>query len=126
MVLLRLGGTLAAFLLLVLASAGGWVAYQNGFGGRDLIPLLIWASPLGVCLGATALLMNRLRTPSLGWLRAGMGGLVGAGLGVVWTLAMARMMGPWFGTMSLPVLPIFAGSGAAALGVSSTLKARGS
>jgi hypothetical protein len=96
--------------------AGCWTALHDGFGIGDLVALALWSLPLGVIIGAAWVVLRRAVRPETRALRVLVAATIGALLGVLWTLLMVRMMGPWFGTFSFPVLPILAASGALTLG----------
>jgi hypothetical protein len=88
----------------------------DGFGAGDLLPFVIWLLPFGLLTFATtralATLVRRLGATRP--LRALFAAALGAAVGYAWTLAMAAMMGPWFGTFSFPVGWLLVVSGALA------------
>ena len=81
-----------------------WVWMNDGMGSGDLLPFVLWSMPLGLLVAPVSYL---LRGVSSRYLRTAASLAAGVLLGYGWTLAMAKMMGPWFGTFSFPVLPIF-------------------
>ena len=93
-------------------TALGYVEAHDGFGRGDLIPFSIWITPFGLAVGAAVLAGQRYLT------KAGIAGIIsyglitGAAIGLLWTLALLWMMGPWFGTFSFPVLAILVVGGA--------------
>ncbi len=109
-------GAAAAVVTASVVAAGCWAALHDGFGMGDLVALAIWSLPFGVIIGAACVVLRRAVRPVARTLRVLVAATVGALIGVLWTLLMVRMMGPWFGTFSFPVLPILATSGALTLG----------
>jgi hypothetical protein len=100
-----------------LIEAGCWVVLHDGFGMGDLYALAIWSLPFGVVVALAGVVLRRWRRPRLRAVRGALAAALGAMLGILWTLAMIQMMGPWFGTFSFPVLPILTIGGALTLGV---------
>jgi hypothetical protein len=115
----RLGARHSVFVLILalgipVTLAGAWVALHGGFGAGDLPAFLIWLLPLALAhLLATHLLMRRSWGSALS--RAVLSAAVGAAIGLLWTLAMRWMMGPWFGLLSFPVWPILVLAGSLTL-----------
>ena len=81
----------------------------------DLLALALWSLPFGPAIGTACVVVRSAERPEARTLRMLVATVVGALLGLLWTLLMAWMMGPWFGTFSFPVLPILASSGALTL-----------
>jgi hypothetical protein len=115
---------IAVVLAAAAAGAGAWVVSHDGFGAGDIAALLLWSLPLGVGVALASLAIRKTWQPSSSLLRVVVAAALGALLGSVWTLAIAWMMGPWFGTFSFPVLPILCMAGASAM-VDSQLSQRG-
>jgi hypothetical protein len=113
-------GATAAVVLVALIEAGCWVAVYSGFGAGDLWALAFWSLPFGTIVGVAGVVVRRSMRPKVRVLRGFVAAAVGGLLGLLWTLLMAQMMGPWFGTFSFPVLPILASSGALTLGVAAS------
>ena len=110
-------GATAAVVIVALIEAGCWVAVHGGFGAGDLYALAFWSLPFGGIIAIAGVALRSSMRPKVRVLRGFVVAAVGALLGLLWTLLMAQMMGPWFGTFSFPVLPILASSGALTLGV---------
>lgn len=113
--------------LVCLAASGllavAYVVSQGGFGAGDLTPALIWTVPLALMLAALARALRplwRRLHPLLSWLLSSMLGLV---LGFAWTLAVALLLGPWFGAFSIPVLFCWTGGGLSGLVAASAVHA---
>lgn len=110
-------GAATAVVVVALVEAGCWVVLHDGFGMGDLYALAIWSLPFGVVVALAGVVLRRWNRPKRRAVRGSLAAAVGAILGLLWTLAMIQMMGPWFGTFSFPVLPILAIAGALTLGV---------
>jgi hypothetical protein len=111
-----LGATTAVVVVAVI-EAGCWVVLHEGFGMGDLYALAIWSLPFGVVIALAGVVLRSWARPNRRAVRGSFAAALGAMLGVLWTLAMIQMMGPWFGTFSFPVLPILMIAGALTLGV---------
>lgn len=87
-------------------------ALQDWFGVSDLTFLVIWFVPAGLMAGSVAALaIQRVsRWPLL--LRYVVGVALGLGLGFFWTFVVARLLGPWWGAVSLPALMCWMAGGA--------------
>jgi hypothetical protein len=94
-----------------------WVVFHDGFGMGDLLALALWSLPFGAVIGTACVVLRSAERPGRRALRVLVATAMGALFGLLWTLLMVRMMGPWFGTFSFPVLPILATSGALTLGL---------
>jgi hypothetical protein len=93
----------------------GYVVARDGFGRGDLLPFLVWATGLGLVVAAMA---TALQTRHRGWsapTRVITRSILGAATGYLWCVMMAWSMGPWFGTLSFPVLLVMTTSGAVAM-----------
>jgi peptidoglycan/LPS O-acetylase OafA/YrhL len=110
-------GATTAVAIVALIQAGCWVALHDGFGMGDLYALAIWSLPFGVLVALAGVVLRRWKRPKRRAVRGTLAAASGAMLGLLWTLAMMQMMGPWFGTFSFPVLPILTIAGALTLGV---------
>jgi hypothetical protein len=80
------------------------VAISRGFGARDLLPFLTWTLAFAVIVSPAAqmLVYTFVKvSPLPRFLLAGASGIV---TGVLWTYAVAQLLGPWVGAFSLPVL----------------------
>jgi peptidoglycan/LPS O-acetylase OafA/YrhL len=108
---------MTAVVVVALAEAACWVVLHDGFGMGDLYALAIWSLPFGVLVALAGVALRRWNRPERRAVRGALAAALGAMLGLLWTLAMIQMMGPWFGTLSFPVLPILAIAGALTLGV---------
>jgi hypothetical protein len=111
-----LGATTAVVVVAVI-EAGCWVVLHDGFGMGDLYALAISSLPFGIVVALAGVVLRRWKRPKLRAARGALAAALGAVLGLLWTLTMIQMMGPWFGTFSFPVLPILAIAGALTLGV---------
>jgi hypothetical protein len=110
-------GAATAVVVVALVEAACWVVLHDGFGMGDLYALAIWSLPFGVLVALAGVALRRWNLPERRAVRGSLAAALGAMLGVLWTLTMIQMMGPWFGTFSFPVLPILAIAGALTLGV---------
>lgn len=101
-----------------------FVVSQGGYGAGDLTAVLIWSTPLAVLLSLVARafrsLWSRLH-PVLAWLLAA---VLGLAAGFLWTMAVALLMGPWFGAFSLPVWLCWMGGGLGGLVAASAVHVR--
>ncbi len=90
-----------------------YVRAHHGFGAGDLGPFVFWSLGLGAFLLATLPLAYRatvrLSSPTA---RAGLGALVGALSGILFTFALGLGMGPLIGAFSFPILYLWAGAAA--------------
>ena len=80
------------------------VANNEWFGSGDLYPYAIWCAPFAIFLWCITSLYFRT---ARGWpscLAAPVGLMLGAVAGFVGTYAVAVVLGPWFGAMSVPIL----------------------
>lgn len=112
---LRFVGLTVTVVIVALAEAGCWVTVHEGFGMGDLFALALWSLPLGGVTASAGFVLRSAARPK-GALRVFVAIALGALMGVLWTLLMAHMMEPWFGTFSFPVLPILVTSSALASG----------
>lgn len=110
-------GTTTAVVVVIVIEAGCWVVLNDGLGMGDLYALAIWSFPLGLVVALAGMSLRSRNGPKRRAARRVLAVALGAMLGVLWTLAMIQMMGPWFGTFSFPVLPILTTAGALTLGV---------
>lgn len=110
-------GVTTSVVLIALIEAVCWVALNRGFGVGDLYALAFWSVPFGSIVAAAGIVVRKYERPKIRVLRGILAAAVGALLGLLWTLFMIQMMGPWFGTFSFPVLPILASSGSLTLAV---------
>ena len=85
---------------------------QNWFGVSDLTFLVVWFVPLSFITAALAAVafQRASRWPLLFRYVGGLG--VGLLLGFLWTFCVARLMGPWWGAVSLPALICWMAGGA--------------
>lgn len=95
--------------------AEAWVLLHRGFGSGDVAAFAIWSIPFAGVVGTAALATTASRYPSARAFRLAMAAAAGACLGILWTYFMAWGMGPWFGTMSFPVIQILPFAGAVTL-----------
>ena len=105
-------GTLAP--ALVDLSTSDW------FGAGDLRGLVFFTLPLLLVLVVSGILLAGRLAPRPTWMGLVVGGSAGAAVGVLWTLANARLLGPWFGAWSFPVLLCWTTGGALSLAAAST------
>ena len=89
-----------------------YVEAHDGFGRGDLLPFLIWVVPFGLAIGIAVVGGGRWLAKTNRAAAGAYGLTIGGGIGVAWTVLLAWMMGPWFGTFSFPVLYILLMSGA--------------
>jgi hypothetical protein len=108
---------------LAVALAKGWTAAHAGFGKGDVVPFGLWTIPFAAGAGIVALLVRRSRWPSGRVPRLVAASAAGALWGIAWTYLMAWSMGPWFGTMSVPVVWLLMMSGALGLACAEVLGA---
>ena len=105
-------GTLAP--ALVDLSTSDW------FGVGDLRGLLLFTVPLLLILVVSGIALARKLAHRPTWLGLVIGGVAGIGLGFLWTLANALLLGPWFGAWSFPVLLCWTTGGALSLASAAT------
>lgn len=110
-------GVTISVVIVALIEAGCWVALNRGFGAGDLYALAFWSLPFGGIIAVAGVVMRRSERPKVRVLRGLVAAAVGVLLGLLWTLLMIQIMGPWFGTFSFPVFPILASAGGLTLGV---------
>src|SRR4051794_35286434 len=75
--------------------AAAKVAIRSGFGASDLLPFFVWTLPLSVLIGLTKnslVVLLRVKSLALTW---ALSGFVGVAIGVLWSLMVAFMMGPY-------------------------------
>lgn len=116
-VLQLLVGLTTTVVVLALIGAFTWVALHDGFGMGDLYAMAFWSLPFGGAIALAGIALRSIERPKVRALRVLVAGCVGALFGMLWALLMVQMMGPWFGTLSFPVLPILTSSGALTLAV---------
>ena len=81
-----------------------YVLSRNGYGAGDLYAFMFWSVAFALLLGAFGLGWARL-TSGLPLIARGLlGGIVGAGSGLLWTIVVRLLLGPWFGAFSFPVV----------------------
>lgn len=113
-------GVATTVVVVAVIEAGCWVVLHDGFGMGDLYALAIWSLPFGVIVALAGVALRSWKHPKHRAVRGVLAAVLGAMLGVLWTLAMIQMMGPWFGTFSFPMLPILTIAGALTLGVAAS------
>ena len=92
---------------------------QDWFGVSDLTFLLIWFLPASLIAAAISVsVLQRISRWRL-LFRYLLGVGLGLGVGFLWTLCVARVLGPWWGAVSLPALMCWMAGGAS--GVASGL-----
>jgi len=99
---------------LVDLSTSGW------FGAGDLRGLLLFTLPLLLVLVVSGIALARKLAQRPRWAGLVIGGTVGIGIGFLWTLANALLLGPWFGAWSFPVLLCWTTGGALSLAAAAT------
>jgi len=113
--------SLAASTVSVVLSGLLAAALQDWFGVSDLMFLVIWFVPAGlVAAGLTSYLFERVAHWSL-FVRYVLGIGFGACVGVLWTFLVARLLGPWWGAVSLPALMCWMAGGASSVAGGLTL-----
>lgn len=93
------------------ASAASYVAVHQWFGRGDLAAMATWSSPLALGVAVVIPVVAR-RVSRLG-IAPALLTLLGAGvmLGVLWTGAVAMILGGWIATFSFPVLVCWTAGG---------------
>ncbi len=94
----------SAALLLSFAVGILRVAQNGWFGSSDLLPYAIYCIPFAFLLWASSSLFFRMTRQWRPWLATPIGFIMGAIAGFIGTYAVAIVLGPWFGAMSVPVL----------------------
>jgi hypothetical protein len=107
-------GTLAP--ALVDLSTSDW------FGAGDLQGFLFFTLPLLFVLVASGIGLARRLAQRSTWLGLVIGGTAGIGIGFLWTLANALLLGPWFGAWSFPVLLCWTTGGALSQAAAATAR----
>ncbi|MDA0836423.1 MAG: hypothetical protein O3B01_04670 [Planctomycetota bacterium] len=81
-----------------------YVASRADFGAGDVSAFLFWGAPFALMLGAFApgFVAVVRRIPAV--LRYLLALIVGAGSGILWTIFVRAILGPWFGAFSFPVI----------------------
>ena len=104
--------SLLASCVTVLLSGLLSAALQNWFGISDLSFLAIWFVPAGVvAAGSSVYLFQKVARWSL-LVRYALGIGLGLCIGFLWTFCAARLLGPWWGAVSLPALTCWMAGGA--------------
>lgn len=94
------------------ATAIAHIGLNKGFGRGDFGPYLFWTTVFSLLLAA---LPGRARRVMEGRFRYVMA-ITGGGLaGLLWTIVVAYLLGPWFGAFSFPVLFCWVAGGVAGL-----------
>jgi hypothetical protein len=95
---------------------------SDWFGAGDLRGLLFFTLPLLLVLviSGTGLARKLAQRPT--WIGLLIGGTVGIGIGILWTLANALLLGGWFGAWSFPVLLCWTTGGALSQAAAATTR----
>jgi hypothetical protein len=107
----RLISFISASLLSIAVGIVG-VAQNGWFGSGDLRPYAIYCIPFALILWASASLFFRVTRRWHSWIAAPTGFVLGAIVGFIGTYAVAIVLGPWFGAMSVPMLKSWCVTGA--------------
>ncbi|GAC1657708.1 MAG: hypothetical protein NVS4B3_24570 [Gemmatimonadaceae bacterium] len=103
---------LAAF-----AGAAVYVGTRNGFRSANLATFGVWCAFLGVTVAVLPAIFVRAGLPTQRTLRGLYGIGVGLVVGIALTLAMWLALGQWIRAFGFPVLYLFAGGAATAVGL---------
>lgn len=95
---------------------------SDGLGVGDLQGLLFFTLPLLLVLVISGIGLARTLAQRPTWVGLVIGGAVGIGIGVLWTLANALLLGPWFGAWSVAVLSCWATGGALSQAAAATAR----
>ena len=96
--------TIAGTFVVALAAGIIAVALNGGFGSGDLVPFAVYCIPFAL-LAAPAVAFVIWATNRLPiWLASACAFIAGFVFGWVGTFSVAVALGPWFGTMSVPML----------------------
>lgn len=104
-----LGATVAVLVAFLAVANNEW------FGADDVRAFAFWSVPFVVLLSVVALLARGWLQRSPGPRRFVLAALLGIFSGVVWTLAVALVMGPWVGAFSFPILYLWIFGGVSSL-----------
>jgi hypothetical protein len=110
-------GTLAP--ALVDLSTSDW------FGAGDLRALGFFTLPLLLILAISGVGLAKTLAQRPRWIALLLGGTVGTGIGFLWTLANAWLLGGWFGAWSFPVLLCWTTGGALSQAAAATARPGG-
>ena len=101
--------------------AAAIVVTAGGFGADDLAAFLVWTLPFSVVVGVTTAALAPRLSRARPAVALALAGLVAVASAVLWTIAVALVLGPFVLAFSFPVFPCWvagAASGlASALGV---------
>jgi hypothetical protein len=81
-----------------------YVLSRNGYGAGDLYPFVFWGVAFALLLGAFGLGWAWLTSGLPLVVRGLLGGIIGAGSGLLWTVIVRLLLGGWFGAFSFPVV----------------------
>ena len=110
--MLRAGGYC---LLASYAVAAGIVALGGGFGLGDLGAFFAWTLPFGAAVGAVAALSAPRLSRARPLAALALAGLAAIAAAVLWTVAVALLLGPFFLLFSFPVFPCWLAGAATGL-----------
>ena len=81
-----------------------YVVSRHGFGAGDVSAFLYLSAPFSLVLGVFALgfVAVARRFPAV--VRYPLAFVVDAGSGILWTILVRMLLGPWFGAFSFPVI----------------------
>jgi hypothetical protein len=95
---------------------------SDWFGAGDLRGLLFFTLPLLLVLVVSGIGLARKLAQRPTWIGLAIGSAVGIGIGFLWTLANALLLGPWFGAWSFPVLLCWTTGGALSQAAAATAR----
>lgn len=110
--ILRAGGF---SLLASCGLAAGIVLSAGGFGADDLGAFLLWTLPFSAAIGAAAAVLAPRLTRAGPVTALALAGLTALTAAVLWTVAVALVLGPFVLAFSFPVFPCWVAGGAGGL-----------
>jgi hypothetical protein len=99
--------TVAAAFFVTLAFGTIAVALNDWFGSGDLVPFTIYCVPFALLAAPATTIAFRLTIRLPVWLASIFAFIAGLLFGWLGTFAVALILGPWFGAMSVPMLQVW-------------------
>lgn len=104
--------TIAATYGLALAAGTIAGALNNWFGSSDLIPFGMYSVPFSLLAALVEGVLFKATQRLPVWLASACAFIAGLVFGWLGTFAVALALGPWFGAMSVPMLPVWCSTAA--------------
>jgi hypothetical protein len=101
------------------------LAFNSWFGSGDLLPFAIRSVPFALLTWPPSTLFLDLSQRWSAWFAIPVAFLIGLVYGFIATYAVALLLGPWIGAMSVPLLRVWCSAGAFAFAATVIVRRRG-